>query len=434
MAQTADVIIVGSGIVGASTALELGRAGHSVTVVDKAGGPGHGSTSASSAVVRFNYSTWEGVAAAWESRWRWEEWEDHLGHRDPRGLARFHQCGMAFLDVDVVPWSGLANLMDKAGVPYERWEYADLIDAIPGLDAGRYFPPKAVTDEAFFADAQGGLGALYTPDSGYVDDPQLAAANLAHAAAAHGAQFRFRRRVAALDRVGPTWGVTLDDGESLEAPVVVNAAGPWSSGLNRLARVGEDFTVHVAPMRQEVHHVPLPDSMRGARAGAPILADLDLGTYMRPDSDHSLLIGGTEPECDPLEWIEDPDRADMRPSRERFDAQVYRGARRLPDLAVPNQPRGVVGVYDVAADWTPIYDRTGVDGFYVAMGTSGNQFKNAPLIGALMTTIIEGVESGHDHDNDPLTFIAPHTGHVLDLGAFSRRRPPNSASSGTVMG
>jgi glycine/D-amino acid oxidase-like deaminating enzyme len=64
-----------------------------------------------------------------------------------------------------------------------------------------------------------------------------------------------------------------------------------------------------------------------------------------------------------------------------FEAQVTRAARRLTGLSVPTVPKGVVGVYDVADDWTPIYDRTELDGFYVAIGTSGNQFKNAPLAG-----------------------------------------------------
>ena len=64
MVTTADAVIIGAGVVGSSTALELSRRGVNVLVVDKAGGAGMGSTSASSAVVRFNYSTWEGVAAS----------------------------------------------------------------------------------------------------------------------------------------------------------------------------------------------------------------------------------------------------------------------------------------------------------------------------------------------------------------------------------
>ena len=91
MSVTADVVVVGAGVVGTSIALELSRSGRSVVVVDKAGGPGQGSTSASSAVVRFNYSTWDGVALSWESKHCWEQWSDHLGGVDEAGMAAFHR-------------------------------------------------------------------------------------------------------------------------------------------------------------------------------------------------------------------------------------------------------------------------------------------------------------------------------------------------------
>ena len=139
---------------------------------------------------------------------------------------------------------------------------------------------------------------------------------------------------------------------------MVNAAGPWSTGLNRLANVGAEFSVNVRPMRQEVHHVTAPARYNDGADLGPAIADVDLGTYMRPGPNNTLLIGGTEPECDGFEWIDDPDSADPRVSLARFEAQVTRAARRLPDLGVPNQPKGVAGVYDVAEDWTPIYDRT----------------------------------------------------------------------------
>lgn len=111
---------------------------------------------------------------------------------------------------------------------------------------------------------------------------------------------------------------------------------------------------------------------------------------------------------------------------------MTRAARRLPGLRVPNKPRGVAGVYDVTDDWTPVYDRTELAGLYVAIGTSGNQFKNAPLVGRLMTTLIHGVEGGHDHDRSALTHTCEHTDQTIDLGAFSRRQPwprPRAQSS-----
>ncbi|MGW7404319.1 NAD(P)/FAD-dependent oxidoreductase [Streptomyces sp. NPDC054833] len=434
MATTADVLVIGAGIVGSGTALELSRRGLDVLVVDKAGGAGMGSTSASSAVIRFNFSTWDGVAVAWESKFRWEAWEEYLSYRDPNGLARFHRCGKVVLDVPLLPRKTQAALFDRAGVPYEEWDAQTLARRVRGIDTGAFYPPKRVDSEEFFDDPHGSLGAVYTPDAGYVDDPRLAAANLAAAAAHRGAHFAYRRQVTSITRVGEVWRVEIDGQEPVEAPIVVNAAGPWSSTVNKMVGATADFTIGVAPMRQEVHHVAAPAPLLAPDAHFLVIGDLDLGTYLRPESGGNMLVGGTEPECDPLEWIEDPDAVNLNPTMERFEAQVTRAARRFPDLTVPNRPKGIAGVYDVADDWTPIYDRTALPGFYVGIGTSGNQFKNAPIIGSLMDRIIDAVENGHDHDTDPVHYTCPHTGHDVNLGVFSRKREVNTESSGTVLG
>ena len=119
-------------------------------------------------------------------------------------------------------------------------------------------------------------------------------------------------------------------------------------------------------------------------------------------------------------------------SQPDFQDKLIRAARRLPDLRIPRQPRGLVDFYDVSIDWTPIYDRSYVGGFYLAMGTSGNQFKNAPLVGQLMHGLIDYVEAGNDHDRIPFRFPCRHIDHWLDVGQFSRLREPGW--SDTVMG
>ena len=65
--------------------------------------------------------------------------------------------------------------------------------------------------------------------------------------------------------------------------------------------------------------------------------------------------------------------------------------------------------------------------------TSGNQFKNAPLVGQAMRDLVDACEAGHDHDGDPVTTDCHHIGRTLDLGAFSRLRT-GVATSGTVLG
>ncbi len=432
--MSTDVVVVGAGVMGSAIALELARSGRRVVVVDKAGGIGHGSTSASSAIIRFTYSTYAGVATSWEAQFCWRAWADELG-TDVGELARFERNGMAMLDVPAAPRALYLPLFDQVGVRYEEWDSATLRTRVPDIDTGRYWPPKRIEDDAFWADATGSLGAIYTPDAGFVSDPQLAAQNLATAAMRHGAEFRLRSTVVGVEsRAGRVVAVALGDGTRLPCGVVVNAAGPWSGTVNELAGVGGDFTIGVRPLRQEVAHLPAPPGYRSGDVPGMSLADLDLGVYLRGDLGDGLLVGGTEPACDPLHWLDDPDATDPRPTAAGLQALATRAAHRLTGLTVPHRPRGIVGVYDVADDWTPIYDRTELDGFYVAIGTSGNQFKNAPLVGRFLTAIIDGVESGVDHDTNPIAYRGEHTGLTIDLGAFSRRRAVNTESSGTVMG
>jgi sarcosine oxidase subunit beta len=428
--------VVGAGVIGAATALELARAGRHVVVVDQLPGPGQGSTSASSTIVRFNYSTVDGTAASWEAHYYWLNWADHL--EIPAGdgpVARLRQTGIVMLDVPIVPKKRVLEMYDELGVPYEDWDAVTLADRVPGIDTGRFWPPKRLDDDAFWAEPDGQLGAFWNADGGFVDDPQLATANLAAAAQRRGVTFRYRSTVVGVRRAGGrVTGVDLADGAALSAPVVVNAAGPWSAGLNRIAGVGGDFTISVRPMRQEVHQVPAPPGYNDGDRLGPVIADLDLGTYMRGTPGDGLLVGGTEPECDPLHWLDAPEDAAPHPTASLYQSQLTRAARRLPGLKVPGTPRGISGVYDVASDWTPIYDRTALPGYYVAMGTSGNQFKNAPVAGRFMAAIVDAVENGHDHDHDPVRYRGQYTGSTVNLGTFSRKRPVNTASSGTVMG
>jgi glycine/D-amino acid oxidase-like deaminating enzyme len=166
---------------------------------------------------------------------------------------------------------------------------------------------------------------------------------------------------------------------------------------------------------------------------APLVADLDVGQYFRPQPGGLLLIGGTEPECDELHWVDDPDSNSEHPTVEVWETYMMRAARRMPEFGVPSQPSGLSALYDASDDWVPIYDRSSLTGWFMACGTSGNQFKNAPIAGQYMRDIIDAVMNGHDHDSDPVQFTGTYTGRTIDLGAFSRRRE-RAVTSGTVMG
>jgi len=178
--------------------------------------------------------------------------------------------------------------------------------------------------------------------------------------------------------------------------------------------------------------VPAPPGLR-LEDGTPFVADLDVGQYFRPQAGGTLLVGGTEAECDELEWIDDPDHFDEVPSVEGWERSMLRLARRVPTFGVPARPAGLAALYDVADDWVPIYDRSSLDGWFMACATSGNQFKNAPLAGQFVRALVDAAAAGVDHDVQPVQFRGPLTGRTIDLAAFSRRRDP-TATSGTVMG
>jgi sarcosine oxidase, subunit beta len=429
----ADAVVIGAGVIGAAVALELARGGRRVVCVDKGPAAGAGSTSASSSIIRFSYSTVDAVLTAWESAACWRDWAGHLGVEDPAGMARFVPAGNLVYQTPDYDGVAVLEAWDDVGIPYELLDPAALRARFPALDHGAYFPPKRTDDPTFGDDAGGELHAFYNGDSGYIDDPMLAAHNLAHAAAHHGATFRFRAAVRSIGRRdGHVTGVELEGGDVVAAPVVVNVAGPHSSHINELAGVVGDMRITTRALRQEVFAVPAPPGMLLAD-GAPFVADLDLGQYFRPQAGGTLLVGGTEAACDELEWIADADDFDEVASVEGWERSTLRLARRVPALGIPPRPVGLAALYDVADDWVPIYDRSSLDGYFMACGTSGNQFKNAPLAGQFMRALVDAAAAGIDHDAEPVTFRGPLTGRVIHLAAFSRRRAP-TATSGTVMG
>ena len=111
-----------------------------------------------------------------------------------------------------------------------------------------------------------------------------------------------------------------------------------------------------------------------------------------------------------------------------------RQAQRYPDLPISSNVKGVVSLYDVTDDWIPIYDKSDLPGFYMAIGTSGNQFKNAPVAGVLMSELIEYCERGNDHDKEPLSINLKYINKDINLNFYSRNRKINQESSMSVLG
>ena len=98
IAVRGTTVVIGAGVIGSAIALELTRRGHDVLVLDRGPAAGHGSTAASSAVVRFTYTTVAGTALAYEGLGYWQDWAGHVCLPPGSPLTRFVQCGMLLLD------------------------------------------------------------------------------------------------------------------------------------------------------------------------------------------------------------------------------------------------------------------------------------------------------------------------------------------------
>ncbi|MFV2031068.1 MAG: NAD(P)/FAD-dependent oxidoreductase [Gammaproteobacteria bacterium] len=435
MSQSYDAIIIGAGIIGCATSYALGRKGWRVLNIDRLPACGYGSTSGSCAIIRPYYSTLDGSAMAYESHFYWKNWSEYLGgaETDEKGLINYINCGALVMKTSLNDYlkPSLA-LMDELGCPYEEFSPEQIVEKLPVWNTESFAPVKRPDDPEFGVANETPLtGAVMFLAGGYITDPQLATHNIMRAAERAGSSFRYNARVSEIIKSGDhVAGVRLEDGETIDASVVLNAAGPHSSKVNRLADVEKYMKVKTRALRQEVVHVALPPGYNSETAC--VTSDSDIGAYTRPEHGDSLLIGSEDPPVDKHEWV-DPDDYN-REFSEQWRVQVLRACQRIPSLEVPRQMRGVVDLYDVTDDWIPIYDRSELGGFYLAIGTSGNQFKNAPIVGEMMADIIESCENGNDQDKQPIDFHLKYIDRTVGTGFYSRLREVNQDSSFSVLG
>ncbi len=435
MTETADAIVIGAGVIGAATAYELAKAGIKPVVIDRNRLAGYGSTAGSCAIIRMHYSTLDGTAFAWEGYHYWRDWRDYLDAPQDEALAKFLEVGCLVMKTECN--GHLEKHMKNSALldcPFEEWSSDKIVEALPIYALDSYHPPRAADDPDFGRPNGAQLrGAVFWPNGGYVTDPALSAQNLANAAARQGAQLKLGATVTEILKAGgKVKGVKLADGSEIYAPIVVNVAGPASSRVNAIAGVLDDMTIETRALRQEVVHVPAPEGFDFETNGT-IVSDSDIACYCRPEHGNNILVGSEDPPCDPHQWVDD-DTDYNREFTDQWTLQAQRYGQRVPSLGIPQQAKGVVDLYDASTDWIPIYDKSALSGFYMACGTSGNQYKNAPIAGKLMAGIVQYCEAGNDHDADPLMFRLPYIERDVNAGFYSRKRPINTESSFSVLG
>lgn len=360
MTRTADAVIIGGGVIGASLAFHLTALGVRRVLVLERRFLASGGTGRSVGIVRQLYPTPETSAMVLRSLRVFQRFAEAVG-----GDAGYVACG-ALIGVPAALRGTLEAtlaIQQTLGIRAELLEPGELARVEPRIDAS-------------------GLGAVvHEPESGY-GDPTAVTRGFADAARRGGAVIEQGVEVVAIHRRGDrVSGVTTATGDDIDAPVVVNCAGLWARAVARLA--GVDLPIVVG--RHPVFVVE-----RDAAFGAPHPVYLDLagGAYVRPETGNLTLTGSlTDDEAGhPM----DPERLGDETGLDEATAVLERTGRALPRLAEARYRRGWAGAFDITPDWMPILDESPVRGFWTAAGMSGHGFKLSPAVGEMLAALITG--------------------------------------------
>jgi len=347
-----QVVIIGSGIVGAAIAYYLTRKGiRDVTVLEAGEIGAQGATSACLGGLRTQFSTAINIRFSLISR------EVFRGFKDEFGVdLNFKPYGYLFLAKTDEQWAGFENtskLMETLDLPMElltpramarRWPFIRVDDLVGGSytkNDGFYGPIDAL--QAFVKKARQG-GALFLERNPVV-----------------GFSISDKKAV----------GVKTQSGHEIKADIVVNAAGPWAGEVAALA--GLDLPV--APLKRHLFFTAPFDAIPDA---FPVIIDMDSGWYLKREG-RGLILGGPTGERSFSQHVD-------------FNAEewtAFESIRRVPVLEQARMVRGWAGHYEVTPDHHAVIGAfPELTNFICAAGFSGHGFQHVPATGKIVAELI----------------------------------------------
>jgi sarcosine oxidase subunit beta len=344
---SAEVVVVGGGVMGASALYHLAKAGCRDAVLLERETLGAGSTSKAAGGIRAQFSDGLNIAVNLECIRRYERFAE-----EPGGEIDFHQWGYLFLltaPEEVESFEASLALQQELGVPSRLLTAAEALGIVPALNV----------DDV--------LAATFCPIDGYAT-PEAAVQGYATAAARLGAtivQGCTASRIAV--DAGTVVGVDTDEGTIATSRVILTA-GVWSREL--AATAGVDIPVH--PEKRHVFFTepgdPLPHEL-------PLTVDFASGFYFHREG-RGLLFGGR---VDTLEELA-PD-----------------AVRRLPVLEELTIRGGWWGYYEMSPDHNAIVGQAAEpEGLVYATGFSGHGFQQGPVIGEHVANLALGLPTQFD--------------------------------------
>ena len=360
--HTADAIVVGAGIVGASCAYEMALRGLGVTVLEREASPALGSTGRSAAGVRVQFTTRPNIELSMHSLPVYRNFRERHGFE-----VGYRDIGYLLL------------------VPPDRWEQhlrAVALQHSLGAPVDILTPDLARRYLPFATD--GLAGATYGPWDGVID-PHMATHAWVAMGRAAGVDYRFSAAVTALRPDGGGWRVDTAT-ESFACGHVINAAGAWSGATARLA----GLRVPVRPKRIQIF---LSGPIADERV-YPLTIDLGTGVYLRSEGDRVLFGLDTHADdgfTEGIDW-------------NWLEEVLLAGVERFPwwaDLGIDRRGSWW-GYYGVTPDNSPVIGfNPGARGWVDACGFSGHGIMHAPATGLAVSEL---VADGRSHTLDVTAF------------------------------
>ncbi len=350
--KTAEVAIIGGGIMGVSTAYYLAKRGVSDVVILEKDLLAQASTGLSVGGIRQQFSNPANIRLSQESVLVYERFEDEFG-----ADIKFRQVGYIFLAQMEETWEDFLSAVET------QRQHKVPIDVLSPEDIKQRWPYLNVDDLK---------GGTFGPKDGYAD-PYLAAMGFANSARKLGVRIEEKTEVTGI-RIerGRVQGVETAKG-SILTPVAVNVAGPWGGEVARMA--GLDLPVK--PYRRQVF---MTKSFDAIPKPVPMIIDQDVTFYFRGE-EPGIMMGMSNPD--------EPSSFNLNVDRDFLEKVIEAAVRRAPVLEKAEILRGWGGLYTITPDDNPIIGEVpGVEGLFSAIGFSGHGFQQAPAVGLILSQLI----------------------------------------------
>ncbi len=356
--DSADVVVIGGGVSGLSSAWFLARAGKDVVVVEK-GTVGGEASGRNGGMISERVDEPPLIPLGVESVRLWETLDDELGYP-----TEFTQQGRLQVAVSEEEMGDLFPELDQAlrhGVNVDLLDPSEIRDMIPGI-------------------SEKILGGMFSPNAGHAN-PQRTVQAFAWAFQDLGGRLYQNTAVTGIEVVGGRVSSVETTAGAIKAEVVVGAAGPQTGLLAEMVGIH----VPVAPARVEM------------LATAPLAPSFDIalvgnGLYGRQAARGNLLFGGGPHEWTDVDLTTDPDK----PNTPLIRNIARRLAELLPGAADVPVIRSWAGVVEQAPDYLPIIDIPDRPGNYVVVTASAHGFGITPGTGKVVSELVLYGESSVD--------------------------------------